>query len=153
MQRADAVGRAHVWGGLGICEEAALAAHGVIYTAEEIVPAEVILSDPNRVLAPASKTLAVVHAPGGAHPSPVQGYYNRDHAAFAEYHERSRTARLRRLATKTGARRARPRRLSRAAGRRTLAVAGVRARSGRAGGLRRTEGECMFSLRARAVAI
>jgi glutaconate CoA-transferase subunit A len=91
VQRADAEGRAHVWGGLGICEEAALAARGVIYTAEEIVPAEVILSDPNRVLAPAMKTLAVVHAPGGAHPSPVQGYYNRDHAYFAEYHQRTRT--------------------------------------------------------------
>jgi glutaconate CoA-transferase, subunit A len=91
VQRADVAGRAHVWGGLGVCEEAALAARGVIYTAEEIVPAEVILSDPNRVLAPGEKTLAVVHAPGGAHPSPVQGYYNRDHAYFAEYHERSRT--------------------------------------------------------------
>jgi glutaconate CoA-transferase subunit A len=91
VQRADAEGRAHVWGGLGICEEAALAARGVIYTAEEIAPSEVILSDPNRVLAPALKTLAVVHAPGGAHPSPVQGYYNRDHAYFAEYHQRTRT--------------------------------------------------------------
>ena len=91
VQRADAEGRAHVWGGMGICEEAALAAKGVIYTAEEIVPSEVILSDPNRVLAPAMKTLAVVHAPGGAHPSPVQGYYNRDHAYFAEYHQRTRT--------------------------------------------------------------
>src|SRR5690242_17557259 len=74
VQRADAAGRAHVWGGLGITEEAVLAAKGVIYTAEEIVPSDVILSDPNRVLAPAMKTLAVVHAPGGAHPSPVQGY-------------------------------------------------------------------------------
>jgi glutaconate CoA-transferase subunit A len=91
VQRADAEGRAHAWGGLGICEEAALAARGVIYTAEEIVPAEVILSDPNRVLAPAFKTLAIVHTPGGAHPSPVQGYYGRDHAAFAEYHTRTRT--------------------------------------------------------------
>jgi len=91
VQRADAEGRAHVWGGLGICEEAALAARGVIYTAEEIVPAETILSDPNRVLAPAMKTLAVTHVPGGAHPSPVQGCYNRDHAAYGEYHERSRT--------------------------------------------------------------
>ncbi|MGZ3598707.1 MAG: CoA transferase subunit A [Ktedonobacterales bacterium] len=91
VQRADAQGRAHVWGGLGISEEAALAARGVIYTAEEIVPSEVILSDPNRVLAPAAKTLAVVHVPGGAHPSPVQGYYNRDHAYFAEYHKRTRT--------------------------------------------------------------
>jgi glutaconate CoA-transferase, subunit A len=53
--------------------------------------AAVILSDPNRVLAPSMKTLAVVHAPGGAHPSPVQGYYNRDHAAFAEYHAATRT--------------------------------------------------------------
>ena len=43
------------------------------------------------MLAPGAKTLAVVHAPGGAHPSPVQGYYNRDHAYFAEYHERSHT--------------------------------------------------------------
>ena len=92
VQRADAEGRAHVWGGLGICEEAALAARGVIYTAEEIVPAEVILSDPNRVLAPSFKTLAVVEVPGGAHPSPVQGYSNRDHAFFAEYHQRTRTA-------------------------------------------------------------
>lgn len=91
VQRADSTGRAHVWGGMGIAEEAALAAHGVIYTAEEIVPPEVILSDPNRVLAPAAKTLAVVHLPGGAHPSPVQGYYNRDHTYFAEYHKRTRT--------------------------------------------------------------
>jgi glutaconate CoA-transferase subunit A len=91
VQRADAEGRAHVWGGLGICEEAALAARGVIYTAEEIVPSDVILSDPNRVLAPSLKTLAVVHAPGGAHPSPVQGYYNRDHATYAEYHRQTRT--------------------------------------------------------------
>jgi glutaconate CoA-transferase subunit A len=90
-QRADAEGRAHVWGGMGIAEEAALAARGVIYTVEELVPADVILSDPNRVLAPAMKTLAVVHVPGGAHPSPVQGSYNRDHAYYTEYHQRSRT--------------------------------------------------------------
>jgi glutaconate CoA-transferase subunit A len=91
VQRADAQGRAHLWGGLGVCEEAALAARGVIYTTEEIVSSEMILSDPNRVLAPGFKTLAVVHVPGGAHPSPVQGRYNRDHAAFAEYHQRTRT--------------------------------------------------------------
>jgi glutaconate CoA-transferase subunit A len=91
VQRADRFGRAHVWGGLGVCEEAALAARGVIYTAEEIVTPDVILSDPNRVLAPEMKTLAVVHVPGGAHPAPVQGYYNRDHATFAEYHQASRT--------------------------------------------------------------
>jgi glutaconate CoA-transferase subunit A len=92
VQRADAEGRAHAWGGMGICEEVALAASGVIYTAEEVVSPEVILSDPNRVLAPGLKTLAVVHAPGGAHPSPVQGYYNRDNTYFAEYHQLTRTA-------------------------------------------------------------
>jgi glutaconate CoA-transferase subunit A len=92
VQRADTEGRAHLWGSFGICEEAALASNGVIYTAEEIVPPEVIRSDPNRVLAPSLKTLAVVHVPGGAHPSPVPGYYNRDHKAYAEYHQRSRTA-------------------------------------------------------------
>jgi glutaconate CoA-transferase subunit A len=92
VQRADAEGRAHMWGGLGICEEAALAARGVIYTAEEVVASDVILSDSNRVLAPAFKTLAVVHALAGAHPAPVQGHYNRDHAAFAEYHRQTRTA-------------------------------------------------------------
>ncbi|HEX9036068.1 MAG TPA: CoA-transferase [Ktedonobacterales bacterium] len=91
VQRADALGRAHVWGGLGVCEEAALAAKNVIYLAEEIVEPEIILSDPNRVLAPGFKTVAVAHVPGGAHPSPVQGYYNRDHAFFAEYHQQSRT--------------------------------------------------------------
>ena len=55
------------------------------------MPAEVILSDPNRILLPPHQVSAVVHAPGGAHPSPVQGYYGRDHAAFSEYHRLSRS--------------------------------------------------------------
>ncbi len=91
VQRADAEGSAHAWGNLGICQEAALAARAVIVVAEEIVPVEVIRSDPNRVLVPGFKVAAVVHAPGGAHPSPVQGYYNRDHAFFGEYHQATRT--------------------------------------------------------------
>jgi glutaconate CoA-transferase subunit A len=86
VQRSDADGNAHAWGNLGVCQEAALAARTVIVVAEEIVASEVIRSDPNRVLAPHFKVAAVVHAPGGAHPSPVQGYYNRDHAFFHEYH-------------------------------------------------------------------
>ena len=91
-QRADEAGNAHVWGNLGVSEEAALAAQRVIVVAEEIVPAHVIRSDPNRVLVPALKVCAVVHEPGGAHPSPVQGHYNRDHAMYHEYHVASRTA-------------------------------------------------------------
>src|SRR6266704_3029694 len=90
-QRSDEDGNAHLWGNLGICEEAALAARDVILVAEEIVPREVILSDPNRVLAPSFKVRAVVHEPWGAHPSPVQGYYERDHDYYREYHQRTRT--------------------------------------------------------------
>ena len=91
VQRADAEGNAHAWGGLGVSEEAALAAQGVIVIAEEIASRETLLSDPNRILAPAFKVLAVVHEPGGAYPSPVQGYYNRDHRCFRDYHQQTRS--------------------------------------------------------------
>lgn len=90
VQRADELGGAHCWGSLGLTEAAALAARAVILVAEEIVPPEIIRSDPNRVLAPPARIDAVVHEPGGAHPAPVQGYYNRDHAVFQEYHAASR---------------------------------------------------------------
>jgi glutaconate CoA-transferase subunit A len=91
VQRADEEGAAHCWGNLGVSVEAALASRGTILVAEEIVGGEVIRSDPNRVLAPPFKVLAVVHEPHGAHPSPVQGYYNRDHDFYHEYHRESRT--------------------------------------------------------------
>jgi glutaconate CoA-transferase subunit A len=90
VQRADAEGHAHCWGNLGLTRDAGLAARRVILTAEEIVPSDVILSDPNRILLPPHRVSAVVHAPGGAHPSPVQGHYGRDHAFFGEYHQLSR---------------------------------------------------------------
>ena len=90
VQRADAEGHAHCWGNLGITREAGLAARRVILTAEEIAPPEVILSDPNRILLPPHRVSAVVHVEGGAHPSPVQGYYGRDHAMFTEYHQATR---------------------------------------------------------------
>lgn len=92
VQRASADGHAHAWGNLGVAEEAALAARAVILTAEEIVDRAVILSDPNRVLCPTHKVVAVCHVPGGAHPSPVQGVYGRDSAFFEEYHRASRDA-------------------------------------------------------------
>src|SRR6266550_8121965 len=91
VQRSDEDGNAHLWGNIGICEEAMLAARDVILVAEEIVPREVILSDPNRVLGPSFKVRAVVHEPWGAHPSAVQGYYERDHDYYREYHQRTRT--------------------------------------------------------------
>lgn len=92
VQRADAEGRAHTWGPLGITEEAGLAARHVVVTCEELVDESVTRSDPNRLLWPETKVVAVVPEPGGAHPAPVQGYWRRDHAAFHEYHERTRTA-------------------------------------------------------------
>jgi glutaconate CoA-transferase subunit A len=90
VQRADIHGNAHIWGSLGVALDGARASRKVIVVAEEIVAPEVIASDPNRTLIPGFLVAAVVHEPWGAHPSPVQGYYGRDHAFFAQYHEQSR---------------------------------------------------------------
>ena len=91
VQRADELGRAHAWGPLGITEEAGLAAERVIVTCEELVAPEVTLTDPNRIIFPETKVVAVVHEPGGAHPSPVQGHFKRDHAFYREYAAQSRS--------------------------------------------------------------
>jgi glutaconate CoA-transferase subunit A len=92
VQRADAQGNAHIWGNLGVAVDGARAARKLIVVAEEIVSPDVIASDPNRTLIPGFLVAAVVHEPWGAHPSPVQGYYGRDHAYFTQYHEQSRAA-------------------------------------------------------------
>jgi glutaconate CoA-transferase subunit A len=91
VQRADEMGRAHAWGPLGVTEEAGLAANRVIVTCEELVDAAVTLGDPNRILLPETKVVAVVHEPGGAHPSPVQGFFRRDHAFYRDYADQSRS--------------------------------------------------------------
>ena len=85
VQRADAGGNAHLWGPLGIVPEAVRASRQVLVVAEELVPPEVIRSDPNRTLIPGFKTAAVVVEPFGAHPSPVQGYYGHDDDYYVEY--------------------------------------------------------------------
>ena len=90
VQRADAQGNAHIWGSLGVAVDGARAARKIIVVAEEIVEPRVISSDPNRTLVPGFLVEAVVHEPGGAHPSPVQGYYGRDHVFFSQYHEQTR---------------------------------------------------------------
>jgi glutaconate CoA-transferase, subunit A len=91
VQRADAFGRAHAWGPLGITEEAGLAAERVVLSCEQLVDPDVVLSDPNRVLLPETKVVAVVHEPGGSHPSPLQGFWRRDHGHYRDYAARSRT--------------------------------------------------------------
>ena len=91
VQRADEFGNAHSWGNLGLAGDACLASRHVVIAAEEIVAPEKINSDPNRVVTPGFKVSAVVHVPWGGHPSPVPGYYNRDHQAFIDYRNQSRT--------------------------------------------------------------
>lgn len=90
-QRADVYGNAHVWGNLGASPDAARAARAVIVVAEEIVSSKVIASDPNRTAIPGLLVSAVVETPYGAHPSPVQGYYNRDNSYYQEYHRATKT--------------------------------------------------------------
>ena len=68
---------------------AAKASRRVVVVCEELVEPSVIRSDPNRTLVPGFLVSAVVELPWGAHPSPVQGYYHRDHAVYADYHARS----------------------------------------------------------------
>jgi glutaconate CoA-transferase, subunit A len=91
VQRADSEGNAHCWGNFGVMLEGVRAAKRVIVVAEEIVEPEVIASDPNRTVIPGFLVNAVVECPYGAHPSPVQGYYNRDNEFFREYHEQTKT--------------------------------------------------------------
>jgi glutaconate CoA-transferase subunit A len=79
---------------MGIAREACLASRNVIVTAEEIVSTEMITRDPNRILTPGFKVRAVVHAPWGAHPSPMPGHYNRDHTVFLDYQRQSKTQEL-----------------------------------------------------------
>ncbi len=93
VQRADPFGNAHAWGNMGVAREACLASTKIILTAETIVDCDVITSDPNRVITPGFRVSAVVHVPWGAHPSPVPGFYNRDHQAFLDYRSASSTVR------------------------------------------------------------
>jgi glutaconate CoA-transferase subunit A len=78
VQRANEEGYSHIWGILGEQKEAAFAARHVIVTAEEIVPDEIIRSDPNRTLIPGFIVDAVCQVPYCSHPSYTQGYYDRD---------------------------------------------------------------------------
>jgi glutaconate CoA-transferase subunit A len=91
VQRADPHGNAILWGSLGITFDAVRAARAVIVTAEEIVSADQIRRDPNRVVVPGMVVAAVCEARWGAHPSPVQGFYRRDHEAYAAYHRVTKT--------------------------------------------------------------
>jgi len=91
-QRADNDGNTQVWGLYGVQKEAAFASKRVIVSVEEIVDASVIRSDPNRTIIPGRIVNAVVHEPFGAHPSFVQGGYDRDNPFYVEWDRISRDA-------------------------------------------------------------
>lgn len=89
-QRADADGNTHLWGLVGAQKEVAFAAEKVVVVVEELVSPDVIRSDPNRTLIPGMLVDAVVVEPFGAHPSYVQGYYDRDNSFYVEWDRISR---------------------------------------------------------------
>ena len=89
-QRAHTEGNTQVWGLLGIQKEVAFASKKVVVV-EEIVDEEVIRSDPNRTLVPGLIVDAVVEEPFGAHPSYVQGYYDRDNDFYVAWDRVSRS--------------------------------------------------------------
>lgn len=91
VQRADEKGNCHLWGPTGISAAAAKASRHVVLTVEEVVSPDVIRSDPGRTLLPGFRVSAVVHCLWGAHPSPVQGYYNRDHEGYNDYYRRTQS--------------------------------------------------------------
>jgi len=89
-QRADAAGDTQVWGLLGCQKEAAFAAERVIVVVEELVDESVIRADPNRTIIPGLIVDAVVVEPFGAHPSYVQGAYDRDNRFYRDWDPISR---------------------------------------------------------------
>jgi glutaconate CoA-transferase subunit A len=93
-QRADTHGNTHIWGLVGVQKEVAFASKKVVVVVEEIVDESVIRHDPNRTLIPGLIVDAVVHAPFGAHPSYVQGYYDRDNAFYLDWDRVSRDREL-----------------------------------------------------------
>jgi len=84
-QRADRNGNTQIWGILGVQKEACFASKRVIVSVEEIVDEDITCSDPNRTLIPGLIVDAVVEEPFGAHPSYVQGYYDRDNEFYIEW--------------------------------------------------------------------
>ena len=84
-QRADADGNTQIWGLLGCQKEAAFAADRVIVVVEELVDEAVVRADPNRTIIPGLIVDAVVVEPFGAHPSYVQGAYDRDNRFYLDW--------------------------------------------------------------------
>lgn len=87
-QRADQQGNVSILGIIGAQREAALAAHKLIVTVEEIVDA--LPPAMNGVVLPHWTVSAVAHCPIGAYPSYAQGHYARDNDFYRRWDAISR---------------------------------------------------------------
>jgi glutaconate CoA-transferase, subunit A len=87
-QRADRRGNVQLWGISGVQKETVLAAKRSLVTVEEIV--DELEPMPGAVILPGWVVTAVAVAPGGAHPSYVQGYYERDNGFYRRWDAISR---------------------------------------------------------------
>ncbi len=83
-QKADRAGNVLLEGIVGVQKEVVLAATRALVTVEEIVD-ELHPPSPNSVILPSWSIHAIVHAPGGAHPSYAHGYYPRDNAFYTAW--------------------------------------------------------------------
>jgi glutaconate CoA-transferase, subunit A len=87
-QRADRHGNVQLWGISGVQKETVLASARSIVTVEEIV--DELEPRPDSIVLPAWVVDAVCLAPGGAHPSYVHGYYDRDNNFYVAWDTISR---------------------------------------------------------------
>jgi|DewCreStandDraft_2_1066082.scaffolds.fasta_scaffold01608_13 glutaconate CoA-transferase subunit A len=83
-QRADEEGNVQMWGHLGDARWGMWAGRKIVVTVEEIVPTEVVRTDPSRTVVPGAIVSAVVHCPYGAHPGGIAGYYDFDYQFLAQ---------------------------------------------------------------------
>lgn len=87
-QRADRAGNVQIWGISGVLKEVVLASRRSIVTVEEVV--DRLDRRPGDIIIPAMAVDAVCEVPGGARPSYVQGYYERDNAFYRRWLEISK---------------------------------------------------------------
>ena len=87
-QRADEAGNVQIWGITGTQKETVLASARSLVTVEEIVPE--LEPRPGAIVLPSWVVTAVAVAPGGAQPSYVHDYYDRDNDFYRSWDEISR---------------------------------------------------------------
>ena len=87
-QRADRAGNVMIEGIVGVQKEAVLASSRSLVTVEEIV--DELEPVPGAIILPGWVVTDVAAAPGGAHPSYVHGYYERDNALYVRWDAISR---------------------------------------------------------------